>query len=145
MAKRAVTRKNETSETRSDLRKVGVISMANLGTLLKSVDDQNLRSDLPAFDVGDTIKMKIKVQEGEKSRLHPFEGTVIRKTGRGSKATFTVRKISFGEGVERIFPLHSPVITNLEVMSKGVVKRSKLYYLRDRIGKAARVKRQQTQ
>ncbi len=119
--------------------------MANLGTLLKSVDEKNLRSDLPAFDVGDTIKMKVKVQEGEKSRLHPFEGTVIRKTGRGSKGTFTVRKISFGEGVERIFPLHSPVITNLEVMSKGVVRRAKLYYLRDRVGKAARVKRQQAQ
>ena len=119
--------------------------MANIGALLKAVDEKQKRADIPAFDVGDTIKMKVKVQEGEKSRLHPFEGTVIRKTGRGSKATFTVRKISFGEGVERIFPQHSPVIESLQVVSKGIVKRAKLYYLRDRVGKAARVKRRQEQ
>ena len=89
--------------------------------------------------------MRIKVQEADKVRVHPFEGTIIRKTGRGLKGTFTVRKISFGEGVERMFPLHSPVIENLTVTSKGIVKRSKLYYLRDRVGKKARVKRQQTQ
>ena len=87
----------------------------------------------------------VKVLEGDKSRLHPFEGTVIAKTGRGLRATFIVRKISFGEGVERCFPLHSPVIESLKVVSKGIVKRSKLYYLRNRTGKAARVKRQQTQ
>ena len=96
------------------------------------------------FEVGDTVKMKVKVQEADKVRLHPFEGTIIRKTGRGVKGTFTVRKISFGEGVERIFPLHSPVIDSLKITSKGVVKRSKLYYLRGRVGKATRIKRRQT-
>jgi large subunit ribosomal protein L19 len=111
----------------------------NIGERIKQVDAKYLRSDLPAFDVGDTVKMKIKVQEADKVRLHPFEGTIIRKTGRGLKATFTVRKISFSEGVERIFPLHSPVIDSLKVISKGVAKKSKLYYLRDRVGKAARI------
>ena len=116
----------------------------NIGATIQKLDEKQLRTDLPEFEVGDTVKMMIKVQEADKVRSHPFEGTVIRKTGRGLKATFTVRKISFGEGVERIFPLHSPVIGSLKVTSKGVVKRSKLYYLRDRVGKAARVKRRQT-
>jgi large subunit ribosomal protein L19 len=116
----------------------------NLGEIQKKVSEQYLRADLPDFDVGDTVKMMVKVQEADKMRLHPFEGTVIRKTGRGISATFTVRKISFGEGVERVFPIHSPVIERLEVVSKGIVKRAKLYYLRDRVGKAARVKRRQT-
>ena len=98
-----------------------------------------IRKDLPAFDVGDIVKMKIKVKEADKVRIHPFEGTVIRKIGRGLSATFTVRKISFGEGVERTFPIHSPVIDKIEVVSKGLVKRAKLYYLRDRLGKKARV------
>jgi large subunit ribosomal protein L19 len=115
----------------------------NLGEIKKKLAEPYFRKDLPDFEVGDTVKMMVKVQEAEKMRLHPFEGTVIRKTGRGIAATFTVRKISFGEGVERIFPIHSPVIERLEVVSKGVVKRAKLYYLRDRIGKAARVKRRQ--
>jgi large subunit ribosomal protein L19 len=104
-----------------------------------------LRKDLPHFEVGDTIKMRIKVKEAEKIRIHPFEGTVIKKTGHGLAAAFTVRKISFGEGVERTFPIHSPVIEKIEVVAKGLVKRSKLYYLRDRLGKSARVKVDQTQ
>jgi len=116
----------------------------NIGERIKQVDQKYLRKDIPEFDVGDTIKMKIKVQEADKIRSHPFEGTVIRKTGRGLRGTFTVRKISFGEGIERIFPLHSPVIDSLKVVSKGIVKRSKLYYLRKRVGKKARVKRQKT-
>ena len=115
------------------------------GDILKKIDQRQLKSDVPNFQVGDTIKMKIKVQEADKVRVHPFEGTVIRKTGRGLKASFTVRKISFGEGVERIFPVNSPVIDSLHVVSKGVVARAKLYYLRDRVGKGARVKREQTQ
>ena len=94
---------------------------------------------LPEFKVGDTIKMKIKVQESDKVRLHPFEGLVIRKTGRGLKGTFTVRKISFGEGVERIFPLHSPVIEELVIISKGTAKRANLYYLRGQVGKKIRI------
>ena len=117
----------------------------NISEIIKRIDDKQIRTDIPEFEVGDTIKMKVKVQEADKVRLHPFEGTIIRKTGRGLKGTFTVRKISFGEGVERIFPLHSPVIESLQVVSKGIVKRSKLYYLRDRVGKAARVRRRQTQ
>ena len=116
----------------------------NAGERIKQVDNKYLRKDIPEFHVGDTVKMKVKVQEADKVRLHPFEGTIIRKTGRGTKGTFTVRKISFGEGVERVFPLHSPVIESLKVTSKGVIKRSKLYYLRDRVGKGARVKRRQT-
>jgi len=106
---------------------------------IASVGEKNIRKDLPVFDVGDTVKMKIKVKEADKVRIHPFEGTVIKKTGIGMGSAFTVRKISFGEGVERTFPLHSPVIDKIEVISKGVIKRAKLYYLRDRLGKKARV------
>lgn len=108
---------------------------------IKAVSDKQLRTDLPELEVGDTIKMRIKVQEADKVRVHPYEGTVIRKTGGGVGATFTVRKLSFGEGVERTFPAHSPLIEKIDVVSKGVVNRAKLYYLRDRIGKKARVKR----
>lgn len=117
----------------------------DIGKVIKKLDSKYLRSDLVDFEVGDTVKMKVKVEEAEKVRLHPFEGIVIRKTGRGLAASFTVRKISFGEGVERTFPLHSPAIDSLTVVSKGLVKRAKLYYLRDRIGKKAKVKKRQTQ
>jgi len=117
----------------------------NVGQLIKEIDAKYLRSAVPEFGVGDTIKMMVRVQEGDKSRLHPFEGTVIAKTGRGLRATFTVRKVSFGEGVERIFPIHSPVIESLTVVNKGITKRSKLYYLRGRSGNSARVKKEQTQ
>ena len=110
---------------------------------IKLIEKEYVRKDLPSFDVGDTIKMKIKVAEADKVRLHPFEGTVIKKSGGGINATFTVRKISFGEGVERIFPIHSPVIESLKVVNKGVVKRAKLYYLRGRIGKKTRVEKEQ--
>lgn len=116
--------------------------MANIGEVLKNVEKQYLRSDLPELEVGDTVKMKIRVQEADKERLHPFEGTVIKLTGRGARGTFTLRKISFGEGVERTFPSHSPVIESIEVVSKGVTKRARLFYLRGRVGKKARVKRQ---
>lgn len=110
---------------------------------MASVSASHLRKDIPKFDVGDTIKMKIKVKEADKIRIHPFEGTVIKKTGIGLGAAFTVRKISFGEGVERTFPINSPVIDKIEVVSKGVIKRAKLYYLRDRLGKKARVQVEQ--
>ncbi|MFH1359867.1 MAG: 50S ribosomal protein L19 [Candidatus Omnitrophota bacterium] len=109
---------------------------------MKVFEEKYTRKDLPDFSVGDTVQMMVKVAEADKVRLHPFEGVVTRRTGSGLQATFTVRKISFGEGVERIFPLHSPVIDSLKVVSKGVVKQAKLYYLRDRVGKAARVKKQ---
>jgi len=111
---------------------------------IASVGEKNIRKDLPVFDVGDIIKMKIKVKEADKVRIHPFEGTVIKKTGIGMGSAFTVRKISFGEGVERTFPVNSPVIDKIEVVSKGVIKRAKLYYLRDRLGKKARVQVDQT-
>jgi len=111
---------------------------------MTSVGEKGIRKDLPAFNVGDTLKMRIKVKEADKVRIHPFEGTVIKKTGIGMGAAFTVRKISFGEGVERTFPVNSPVIEKIEVVSKGVIKRSKLYYLRDRLGKKARVQVDQT-
>src|ERR1051325_5216258 len=118
--------------------------MASSVEKIASVGAKSVRHDLPAFDVGDTIKMRIKVKEADKIRIHPFEGTVIKKTGAGMAAAFTVRKISFGEGVERTFPLNSPVIDKIEVVSKGVIKRAKLYYLRDRLGKKARVQVDQT-
>jgi len=116
-------------------------SQVNTGEIVGQIEKKYLRTDLPKIQVGDTIKMKIKVAEADKVRVHPFEGFVVRKTGRGLKGTFTVRKISFGEGVERTFPLHSPVIDSIEVISKGDVCRAKLYYLRERIGKRARVKK----
>lgn len=116
---------------------------ANIAERIKQVEQKFYRKEIPSFNVGDTVKMKIKVQEADKMRLHPFEGIVIRKTGKGVKGTFTVRKISFGEGVERIFPLHSPVIDSLQVVSKGKVKRSKLYYLREQIGHKAKVKKEE--
>ena len=119
--------------------------VANVGEVLKYVEQKFLSKNLPQFNVGDSVKMKIKVIEADKVRLHPFEGTVIRKNGKGVNASFTVRKISFGEGVERIFPLHSPVIDEMKVISRGVVKRSKLYYLRDRVGKKSRVTKEQAQ
>ncbi len=117
--------------------------VTNIGELMSGLDQKYLRKDITTFNVGDVVKMKIKVQEADKIRLHPFEGTIIRKTGKGLKGTFTVRKISFGEGVERIFPFHSPMIESISVVSKGVVKRARLYYLRDREGKQARVQTEQ--
>ena len=114
--------------------------VTNIGQTIKNVESK-YKKDLPDFTVGDTVKMMIKVEEGDKVRRHPFEGTVIRKTGRGVRGTFTLRKVSFGEGVERTFPLSSPLIEDLKVLRKGVNKRAKLYYLRGRVGKAARVKK----
>jgi len=108
---------------------------------LKNICQRQLRTDLPEIEVGDVVKMRIKVKEADKIRVHPYEGTVIRITGGGIGSTFTVRKVSFGEGVERTFPAHSPLIDSLEVVSKGHVNRAKLYYLRDRVGKRARVKK----
>jgi len=107
---------------------------------VQMVGEGQIRKDLPIIEVGDTIKMRIKVKEADKMRIHPFEGTIIKTSGKGLAASFTVRKISFGEGVERTFPINSPVIDKIEVVSKGLIKRAKLYYLRDRLGKKARVK-----
>lgn len=99
-----------------------------------------MRLDLPDFAAGDTIKVDVKIKEGEKERIQAFQGVVISKRGSATNATFTVRKVSYGIGVERIFPLHSPVIDKIEVITRGRVRRSKIYYLRKLRGKAARIK-----
>ena len=117
--------------------------VANTNELIFQVEQKYIRKDLPTFEVGDTIRMRIRVQEGEKSRLHPFEGIVIAKKGKGHNGTFIVRKVSFGEGVERIFPINSPSIESLKVVSRGIIKRAKLYHLREQIGKKSHIKQEQ--
>jgi len=101
---------------------------------------EGLRTDIPAFNSGDTVKVMVRVREGDKERLQAFEGIVLAKKGGGINETFTVRKVSAGVGVERIFPLHSPTVGSIEVVRKGKVRRAKLYYLRNVSGKAARIK-----
>ena len=108
--------------------------------LLDSVDTASLRSDVPDFRPGDTVNVHVRVIEGNRSRVQQFKGVVIRRQGGGVRETFTVRKVSFGVGVERTFPVHSPVLQKIEVITRGDVRRAKLYYLRDRIGKAAKIK-----
>lgn len=107
---------------------------------IRAIEQQQLREDLPAFAVGDTVKVLYKVVEGNRERVQPFQGIVIRRHGAGARETFTVRKVSFAVGVERTFPVHSPKIVGIDVITHGKVRRSKLYYLRDKVGKAARVK-----
>lgn len=104
------------------------------------VDRESLRTDLPAFAPGDTIKVHVNVVEGNRKRIQVFQGDVIRRQGSGVRETFSVRKVSFGVGVERTFPIHSPVIAKIDVVQRGDVRRAKLYYLRDRFGKAAKIK-----
>ena len=108
--------------------------------ILDNLDAASLRSDVPEFRAGDTVRVHVKVVEGTRSRVQVFQGVVIRRHGGGVGETFTVRKISFGVGVERTFPLHSPVIDKVEVASRGIVRRAKLYYLRDLRGKKARIR-----
>ncbi|MCY3805065.1 MAG: 50S ribosomal protein L19 [bacterium] len=103
------------------------------------VDVQSLRTDVPDFRPGDTVKVHVRVTEGSRERIQIFQGVVIARRGSGVRESFTVRKVSFGVGVERTFPTHTPSIRELEVVSRGRVRRAKLYYLRDRIGKAAKV------
>ena len=104
------------------------------------VDKKSLRDDLPDFQAGDTVKVHVRVVEGNKERVQVFEGVVIARRGSGINESFTVRKLSFGVGVERTFPLHSPIMAKLERVNRGDVRRAKLYYLRDRVGKAAKVR-----
>jgi large subunit ribosomal protein L19 len=104
------------------------------------VDRPHLRDDIPAFGPGDTLKVHVRVVEGGKERIQLFQGAVIRRQGSGVRETFTVRKISFGVGVERTFPVHSPIVSRIEVITRGDVRRAKLYYLRERSGKAAKIK-----
>ena len=113
----------------------------NKGAIMRSIEQPFIRNDLPEFDTGDTVRVNYKVSEGNRTRIQAFEGVVIaRHHGKGARATMTVRKVSFGEGVERIFPLHSPLIDNVQVLRRGKTRRAKLYYLRGRRGKAARIK-----
>ena len=107
---------------------------------IRAIEQQQLREGLPEFGVGDTVKVLYKVVEGSRERVQPFQGIVIRRHGAGARETFTVRKISFAVGVERTLPVHSPKIVDIEIVTRGKVRRSKLYYLRDKVGKAARVK-----
>jgi large subunit ribosomal protein L19 len=114
-------------------------------SLIQAVEEQHLRKDLPPFRPGDTVKVQVKVVEGDKERLQAFEGICIRRRGGGLSATFTVRKVTYGVGVERTFPLHSPSIDRIEVLRQGEVRRAKLYFLRRLKGKAARIKERRTQ
>ena len=104
------------------------------------IESAYLRDDLPEFSPGDTVRVNVRVVEGGRERIQIFEGVVIARNGGGARASFTVRKLSFGVGVERIFPLHAPIIHSIEVVRRGDVRRAKLYYLRDRVGKSARIR-----
>ena len=104
------------------------------------VDNQYLRSDIPEFGPGDEVKIHVKVIEGNKERIQIFQGNIIRRQGSGVAETYTVRKVSYGVGVERTFPVHTPTVARIEVLRKGDVRRAKLYYIRDRVGKAAKIK-----
>lgn len=107
---------------------------------LKTISDASMKQEVPQFAVGDTVKVYVKIKEGDKSRIQLFEGTVIAKKHGGIAETFTVRRLSHGCGVERVFPIHSPKVASVELVRKGRVRRGKLYYLRGRVGKAAKVK-----
>jgi large subunit ribosomal protein L19 len=104
------------------------------------VEREQLRDDHPSFNPGDTVKVHVRVVEGSRERIQVFQGFVLRRQGGGLRETFTVRKLSFGVGVERTFPVHSPIISKIEVVTRGDVRRAKLYYLRDRVGKAAKIR-----
>ena len=115
--------------------------MSDVVPILEALEKRQLRKTaIPDFKVGDTLKVSVLIKEGEKERAQAFEGVVIRKTGAGNRASFTVRKVSYGVGVERTFPVHSPVVAKIEPVTRGAVRRAKLYYLRDRVGKAAKIK-----
>lgn len=108
--------------------------------IIKQLEQEQLKQDVPAFAPGDTVVVQVKVKEGDKSRLQAYEGVVIAKRNRGLHSSFTVRKISNGEGVERVFQTHSPLVDSITVKRRGAVRRAKLYYLRDRSGKSARIR-----
>ena len=109
---------------------------------LKLIAQTSMKESFPEFNVGDTVKVSVNIREGERERIQMFEGTVIAKRGSGVSETFTVRRVSYGVGIERVFPVHSPNVVDVKVVRYGKVRRSKLYYLRDRVGKAAKVKEQ---
>ena len=107
---------------------------------LKVIAQDNIKSEVPQFSIGDTVRVSVNIREGQRERIQNFEGTVIAKKGSGISETFTVRRVSYGVGIERVFPLHSPNVVDVKVIRYGMVRRAKLYYLRDRVGKAAKVK-----
>ena len=111
-----------------------------MNEIIRAIEAEQIRTDLPNFRIGDTIKVYVKIQEGNKERIQMFEGTVMKKQNGGLRETFTVRRVAYGTGVERTFPVHSPKVAKIEVTRKGKVRRAKLYYLRDRVGKAAKTK-----
>lgn len=108
--------------------------------LIRAIEQEQLKKDLPELEIGSYVKVHLKVKEGNRERIQVFEGTIIAKKGEGLKETFTVRRVSYGVGVERILPVHSPKIDKVEIIRKGQVRRAKLYYLRERVGKAAKIK-----
>ena len=112
----------------------------NASEIIKNIEAEQLKADAPEFRVGDTVKVYAKIKEGNRERIQVFEGTVLKKQGTGVRSTFTVRKISNGIGVEKTWPLHSPIVEKVDVVRRGKVRRAKLNYLRDRVGKAAKVK-----
>jgi large subunit ribosomal protein L19 len=107
---------------------------------LQAVESAHVRDDIPQFRAGDNVRVNVRVVEGGRERIQAFEGMVIARNGTGTRASFTVRKLSFGVGVERVFPVNTPIIRSIEVLRRGDVRRSKLYFLRDRVGKSARIK-----
>jgi large subunit ribosomal protein L19 len=111
--------------------------------MMKQIENEQLRDGLPSFDPGDTVRVNVRIREGEKERIQAFEGVCIGRSGGGAAETFTVRKVSSGIGVERVFPLHSPMLESIKVVRRGRVRRAKLYYLRARKGKAARIREKQ--
>ena len=110
-----------------------------MNEILRAIEAEQMRNDLPEFHVGDTVKLHVKVKEGNRERIQMFEGTVIKRQNGGLRETFTVRRLAYGVGVERTFPVNSPIIEKMEVTRRGKVRRAKLFYLRDRVGKAAKV------
>ncbi len=111
-----------------------------MSTLIEEIAAEHLRDNIPEFSVGDTVKVSVKVREGDRARIQVFEGIVIKRRGGGIQESYTVRRISHGIGVERVFAVHSPMVDKIEVSRRGRVRRSRLYYLRERVGRAARVK-----
>lgn len=109
---------------------------------LKLIAQDSVKTEMPKFEIGDTIRISVNIREGERERIQLFEGTVIARKGSGVSETFTVRRVSYGVGVERVFPIHSPNVKGIEIIRRGRVRRAKLYFLRDRVGKAAKVKEQ---
>lgn len=111
-----------------------------MNEIIRAIEQEQIRTDLPKFNVGDTVKVHVKITEGTRQRVQAFEGTVLKKQHGGIRETFTVRRVALGTGVERTFPINAPVIEKIEVTRRGKVRRARLFYLRDRVGKAAKVK-----